>query len=155
MTGIFLGYYLPWDGLQNAIFAQAHGFETWPKTVEGSLVQLREPRQPPDGHPRLLQVHQVRLRPRDRHRVDARAAGPVAPRRTRSTSCSIHDGKFPWTYLGKPIEEILGKIDMTFDEFVEVCDRFTNKRLFVTDRHGELVRDERLELTKINDDNLS
>jgi hypothetical protein len=67
----------------------------------------------------------------------------------------IHDGKFPWTYLEKPIEEILANIDMTFDEFVAVCDRFTNKRLFVTDRHGELVRDERMELTKINDDNLS
>ena len=35
-------------------------------TIEGSLCQLREPRQPPDRHPRLLQVHQVRLRPRDR-----------------------------------------------------------------------------------------
>ena len=32
---------------------------------------------------------------------------------------------------------------MTFDEFMAVCDRFTNKRLFVTDRHGELVRDDR------------
>ena len=66
----------------------------------------------------------------------------------------IHDGKFPWTYLGKPIEEMLANIDMTFDEFVAVCDRFTNKRLFVTDRHGELVRDERMELTKINYDNV-
>ncbi len=37
-TGIFLGYYLPWDGLTNALFAQAHGFETYPKAVEGSLV---------------------------------------------------------------------------------------------------------------------
>ena len=81
VTGIFLGYYMPWDGLQNAIFAQAYGFETWPGTIEGSLVQLREPRQPPDRHPRLLQVPQVRLRPRDRHRVDARPPRPPAPRR--------------------------------------------------------------------------
>ena len=33
---------------------------------------------------------------------------------------------------------------MTLDEFIAVCDRFTNKRLFVTDRHGELVRDDRM-----------
>ena len=29
VTGIFLGYYMPWDGSANAIFAQAHGFETY------------------------------------------------------------------------------------------------------------------------------
>ena len=38
MTGIFLGYYLPWDGYANALLAQAHGFETSRTTVEGSLV---------------------------------------------------------------------------------------------------------------------
>ena len=38
VTGLFLGYYLPWDGYQNALVAQAHGFETYHKTVEGSLV---------------------------------------------------------------------------------------------------------------------
>ena len=58
--------------------------------------------------------------------------GRLSPRRTRRRSCSCHDGKFPWTYLGKPLEEILDEIDMTLDEFVAVCDRFTNKRLFVT-----------------------
>jgi hypothetical protein len=49
---------------------------------------------------------------------------------------------------------MLDSIDMTFDEFVETCDRFTNKRLFVTDRHGELVRGADHHLTKINYDNL-
>ena len=49
--------------------------------------------------------------------------------------------------------DILANIDMTFDEFIAVCDRFTNKRLFVTDRHGELVRGADHHLTKINDDN--
>ena len=52
----------------------------------GLVVQLREPRQPPDGHSRLLQVHQVRLRPRDRHRVDARAPRSPAAAPTRSSS---------------------------------------------------------------------
>ena len=41
----------------------------------------------------------------------------------------------------------------THDEFVSVCDRFTNKRLFVTDRHGDLVRDADGSLTKVNYDN--
>ncbi|MGE0444223.1 MAG: hypothetical protein AB7P99_03280 [Vicinamibacterales bacterium] len=42
---------------------------------------------------------------------------------------------------------------MTLDEFVAVCDRFTNKKLFVCDANGQLVRDRRGNLTKINYDN--
>jgi hypothetical protein len=66
----------------------------------------------------------------------------------------LHDGKFPSTYLDVPIETILAEIDMTMDEFRSVCDRFTNKRLFRCDRHGELVRDRDGNLVKINDDNV-
>src|SRR5690606_31747322 len=38
VTGIFLGYFIPWDGWSNALISQAHGFETYPRLVEGSLV---------------------------------------------------------------------------------------------------------------------
>ena len=38
VTGLFMGYYLPWDGLGNALLSQAHGFETYHKAVEGSMV---------------------------------------------------------------------------------------------------------------------
>ena len=37
-TGIFLGYYLPWDGYANALLSQAHGLTTFHSTVEGSVV---------------------------------------------------------------------------------------------------------------------
>jgi hypothetical protein len=30
VTGLFLGYYVPWDGLSNVLVAQAFGFETPP-----------------------------------------------------------------------------------------------------------------------------
>ena len=43
---------------------------------------------------------------------------------------------------------------MSLDEFVHTCDRFTNKRLFVCDARGELVRDAHGNLTKINYDNV-
>ena len=52
-----------------------------------------------------------------------------------------HDGKFPWTYLGRTLEEILREIDMTVDEFQVVCDRFTNKSLFKIDNRGKPTRD--------------
>ena len=38
VTGLFLGYYLRWDGLTNALVAQANGFRSYEKTVEGSMV---------------------------------------------------------------------------------------------------------------------
>jgi N-acetyl sugar amidotransferase len=37
VTGIFLGYYYPWDGYQNALVSQGYGFETFPTMVEGAL----------------------------------------------------------------------------------------------------------------------
>jgi hypothetical protein len=40
------------------------------------------------------------------------------------------------------------------EEFVRVCDRFTNKRLFICDARGDLVRDRHGNLTRINDDNV-
>jgi len=38
VTGLFLGHYLPWDGLSNTLIAQANGFHRYHKVVEGSMV---------------------------------------------------------------------------------------------------------------------
>ena len=65
----------------------------------------------------------------------------------------IHDGKFPWQYLGVSLEDILKEIDMPIDEFVKVCDRFTNKKLFLCGPRGNLIKDTQGNLTKINYDN--
>lgn len=64
------------------------------------------------------------------------------------------DGKFPWTYLGKPLGEILEPLDMTIEEFVKVCDRFTNKKIFRRDAAGALIKDKHGNLEKVNYDNL-
>ena len=63
------------------------------------------------------------------------------------------DGKFPWTYLGKPIEEILCRVGISMEEFIKICDRFTNKRIFKCDNKGKLIKDSQGNLEKINDDN--
>ena len=65
----------------------------------------------------------------------------------------IHDGKFPWFYLGKPLGEILKPLEISIEEFIQVCDRFTNKKLFVTDPQGKLLKDKSGNLKKINYDN--
>ena len=68
VTGIFLGYYFPWDGYQNALIAQGHGFETFRTTVEGSLANYENLDNCSNWHPRLLQVSEVWFRAGDRHR---------------------------------------------------------------------------------------
>jgi hypothetical protein len=67
---------------------------------------------------------------------------------------TLHDGKFPWTYLGRDIKDILAEIDMSIDQFITICDRFTNKKLFLCDKNGNLIKDSKLNLTKVNYDNL-
>ena len=61
-------------------------------------------------------------------------------RLSREDACEIvrlHDGKFPWTYLGKPLQEILEPLDISVEEFIKICDKYTNKRLFKTDSSGK------------------
>jgi N-acetyl sugar amidotransferase len=153
VTGIFLGYYMPWDGLQNAIFAQSYGFETWPGTIEGSLCNYENL----DNYQTGIHDYFKFIKYGFGRATDIASMHVRRDRLRRADALELvkrHDGAFPWTYLGKPIAELLANIDMSFDEFIAVCDRFTNKRLFETDRRGELVRDDRMELTKINYDNV-
>jgi len=154
VTGLFLGHYLPWDGLSNAIIAQAHGLRTYHSTVEGSMVNYENL----DNHQTGIHDYFKFLKFGFGRATDLACSHIRRGRLSREDGmrlAGIHDGRFPWTYLGKPIEQILGEIGMSLDEFVRICDRFTNKRLFECDSRGNLVKDQRLNLTKINYDNIA
>jgi hypothetical protein len=78
-------------------------------------------------------------------------------RLTREMGISIVkrlDGKFPWEYLGKSLADTLEPLDLSLDEFIKICDQFTNKKIFKRDVNGALVKDRQGNLTKINDDNV-
>jgi N-acetyl sugar amidotransferase len=153
VTGLFLGYYLPWDGYGNALYAQAHGLETYHKSVEGSLVNYENL----DNHQTGIHDYFKFLKYAFGRATDLACLHVRRGRLARDDAVRLvreHDGKFPWEYLGRGLEDILAEIDMTLEEFVRVCDRFTNKRLFVCDARGELIRDRHGNLTRINDDNV-
>ncbi|MEG4227938.1 N-acetyl sugar amidotransferase [Microcoleus sp. N9_B2] len=153
LTGLFLGYYLPWDGYQNALYAQAHGFETYHKPVEGSLVNYENL----DNYQTGIHDYFKFLKYGFGRASDLACLHIRRGRLSRQDAIKLlrmHDGKFPWVYLGCHIEEILKDVDMTLDEFIHICDRFTNKKLFVCDSRGNLVKDKDGNLTKINYDNL-
>jgi N-acetyl sugar amidotransferase len=153
VTGLFLGHYVPWDGLQNALVAQAYGFESYANAVEGSMVGYENVDNCQTGihdYFKFLKLGFGRT-------TDIACLQVRRGRMTRAQALDIvsrRDGKFPWTYLGCPLEEILDEIDMSVDEFVTVCDRFTNKKIFVCDGQGRLVKDRHGNLTKLNHDNV-
>jgi hypothetical protein len=64
-----------------------------------------------------------------------------------------HDGKYPTSYLGKPLKEILSPLGLSKEEFDLICDRFTNYELFKVDKSGKLLRDSTESLIKVNYDN--
>jgi N-acetyl sugar amidotransferase len=153
VTGLFLGYYLPWDGFQNALLAQAHGFETYTKTVEGSLVNYENL----DNCHTGIHDYFKFLKFGFGRATDLACLHIRRGRLSREDGVQLvkkHDGKFPWKYLGYRIEDVLEEIDMSLEAFIGTCDRFTNKKLFVCDSRGNLVKDRHGNLTKINDDNM-
>jgi N-acetyl sugar amidotransferase len=153
VTGLFLGYYLPWDGYSNALLAQAHGFKTWDTTIEGSIVNYENL----DNHQTGIHDYFKFLKFGFGRATDIACLHARRGRITRQDAVDLvrmHDGKFPWTYLGKPLEDILEPLGLSVDDFVKICDRFTNKKLFLTDGRGKLIKDRHGNLTKLNYDNV-
>ena len=139
-SGIFIGHYYPWDGLTNALLAQAYGFESAPNLVEGSLANYENL----DNHQTGIHDYFKFLKFGFGRATDIANNHIRRGRLTRKDAVRIvtrHDGKFPWTCLGRPLEQTLAEIDMTLEEFQRVCDQFTNKKLFMCDHRGRPVRD--------------
>ena len=152
-TGIFLGYYLPWDGLQNALYAQAHGFESYPNVVEGSMVNYENL----DNHQTGIHDYFKFLKFGFGRATDLACLHIRRGRLTRQDGLDAVrrlDGHFPWEYLGKSLVDILSPMNMTVEEFTRICDKFTNKKIFKRDANGALVKDSRGNLTKVNHDNV-
>lgn len=152
VTGIFLGYYIPWDGYSNALLAQAHGFTTLNHTVEGSIVNYENL----DNHQTGIHDYFKFLKFGFGRATDISCSHVRRDRITREDALELvklHDGKFPWTCLDKSLEEILEPLGISVDEFIKICDRFTNKKLFLTDSNGKLIKDKHGNLTKVNYDN--
>jgi N-acetyl sugar amidotransferase len=152
VTGLFLGYYLPWDGLSNALIASASGFTSLPHAVEGSMVNYENLDNYQTGihdyfkflkfgFGRATDIACLHVR---RGRISRRDALEVVHAR---------DGKFPWTYLDRPIDKILEPLDMSVAEFVGICDAYTNKLIFEKNPDGSLKKDKHGNLTKVNYDN--
>lgn len=154
VSGVFLGYFFPWDGFSNVLLAQGHGFETYPATVEGSIVNYENL----DNHQTGAHDYFKFLKFGFGRATDIACLHVRRGRLTRDEALDLvrmHDGRFPWTYLGKPLAEILAPLGLNVDEFQHIADNFTNKRLFEREADGRLRKDAQGNLTKVNYDNVS
>jgi N-acetyl sugar amidotransferase len=152
VTGLFLGHYIPWDGLSNVLVAQAFGFETPPLPTLGSMVNYENL----DNHQVAIHEYFKYLKFGFGRATDHACLHIRRGRLTREMGLSIVkrlDGKFPIEYLGKSLTDTLKPLDMTVDEFVKICDKFTNKKIFKRDSSGALIKDRDGNLTKVNYDN--
>ncbi len=153
VTGLFLGHYLPWDGLSNALIAQANGFKTFDSVVEGSMVNYENL----DNHQHGIHDYLKFIKFGFGRTTDIASLHIRRGRISREDGLKFvkkHEGKFPWTYLGKNLNDILDPLDISIDSFIDTCDSFTNKKIFKTDTSGNLLKDRDGNLFKINFDNL-
>src|SRR4029077_3303744 len=126
---VWLGQFFPWDGLENAIISSRHGFKTWYGPVEGVGYDYENL----DNYQTGIHDYFKYLKfgfGRCTDLVNNHIKRGRITRDEGKEMVLLYDGKYPTTYLGKPIGEILERIDMTIDEFLVVCNKFANKELF-------------------------
>lgn len=152
VTGLFLGHYLPWDGMSNTLISQANGFVSYEKIVEGSMVNYENL----DNHQTGIHDYFKYLKFGFGRATDLACIHIRRGRLTREDGINIAknlDGKFPWEYLGKSLEDILNPLKISLDEFMKLCDQFTNKRIFKRDENGKLLKNPDNSPIKLNYDN--
>lgn len=154
VTGLFLGHYLPWNSFSNFLMSQAYGMECYPFAEEGAFTNSENLDTYYHGihdYFKFLKLGYGRVT----DQVSMAIRRGMVTREEGLAIVKMREGKFPKSYLGKSTEDILKEIDVTMEEFITVCDHFTNKELFVCDEAGKLLKDREGNLTKINYDNIS
>lgn len=129
VTGIFLGFYLPWDGYENAEYAKKHGFETYWKFVEGSIVNYENLDNAQTGIHDFFKYLKFGFG----RATDLACNAIRRGRLTRDAALALvkeHDGAFPHRYIGVELYEVLSKAGIGVDAFASAVERFRNKKIF-------------------------
>lgn len=127
--GVFLGHFFPWDGMHNAEVASRHGFKRYPELVEGTGVDYENL----DNYQTGIHDYFKYLKYGFGRATDIACNKIKRGYITRSEGIDFveqFDGTFPSHYLGIPASNILGKINVSVEEFKVICDKFTSKQLF-------------------------
>lgn len=129
--GIFLGQFFPWDGAENALIACQNGFSTYYGPVEGVGYDYENLDNLQTGMHDYFKYLKFGFS-RCTDMVSSHIRRGNITRREGKEIVEIYDGRYPATYLGVPLEDVLDRIDVTIEEFLEIANRFANKDLFDT-----------------------
>jgi len=139
LKGIYLDNYFPWNGISNSVISQSLGFEVSPKNILGSIANYENL----DNYVHGIHDYQKYLKFGFSRATDVACNLIRRNLMTREDAAHIvsqHDGLFPSQYLDKSLESILSIFSISLDEFLQVCDDYTNYDLFVKDSSGELKK---------------
>ena len=148
VAGIFLGYYLKWDAKKQVEIVKKLGFNVNDEPNEGTYTNYE------NLDTKYVALHDYFKflkfgfgRATDHASIDIRNK-----RLTREEGLKLvkkYEGKIPT----KNLDDFFADLKLSKEEFLEVCDKFTNKNLFKTDEIGNLIRDEADNIEKIAYDN--
>jgi N-acetyl sugar amidotransferase len=128
VRGIWLSDYIDWDGWKNAFIAQHYGFEMSPTPVETSLGNYENL----DNYVTILRDFLRTLKFGYTRGTDIACNHIRRCRFTREEGLALEAKTFgfPWTSLGKPIEEVLAYFDITLEQYIDECRRWMNPEIF-------------------------
>ena len=148
IQSIFLGYFEEWDSLRNFEISKENGFEPFSQIVENCYFNFEKL----DNYQHGIHDYFKFLKygfGRASDQVSLLIRKKIISREEGIEIVRKYEGLFPNSYLGKSIKEILDNIDLSLEEFIKICDKFTNKKIFKCNQAGELTKDDFGNLAKI------
>ena len=147
IKSIFLGYFEKWDSLRNFEVAKKNGFSSHENTLEGCYFNFEKIDNYQHGIHDYLKFLKFGFgRSTDQLSYSIRRG--LISRQEAIKKINIFEGKFPLSYMGKSTSKILDKINLSLKDFNEICDKFTNRKIFKCDQKGELIKDDNYNLIK-------
>ena len=152
ILGIFLGYYERWDSLRNFEVAKNNGFSSYEKKLEGCYFDFEKI----DNYQHGIHDYFKYLKFGFGRATDQLSYMIRRSKISREDGIKLakkFEGEYPKSYMGKSLDKILFKIRINEKKFIEICDEFTNKKIFKTDQGGNLIKNNDGSLIKLKYDN--
>ena len=148
VTGIFLGSYIKWDIFKQLEIVKAIGFQENDEPKEGTFNKWENL----DVYFTVFHDYFKFLKYGFGRATDHASIEIMHGRISREQGLKLvkqYEGKIPRKYLKKFLEFA----DMSMDDFIGICNEFTNKEIFKVDENQNIVRDKSGEVIKLKYDN--
>ena len=151
IKSIFLGFYEKWDSIRNYKISKQNGFVEYKKDLENCYFNFEKI----DNYQHGIHDYFKFLKfgfGRATDQLSYCVRRGILKRKEALEIVKLKEGKFPKSYMGKKTEDILSKIGINMEQFTEICDKFTNKKIFVCGEDKKLLKKNN-NLIKIKYDN--